>query len=115
MSIWKRYKWPRSAQVPVYVKECVKIFTTDNKIDIDEKLRKMRLRRVTVSGSVRQFRLIGAVDRTTCVSDCGRSHGANEQEIQAAIKDQIDEDQKRQKEAKKRERANLEREMAQLE
>jgi hypothetical protein len=35
--------------------------------------------------------------------------------FKAAIKAQIDEDQKRQKEAKKRERANLEREMAQLE
>jgi hypothetical protein len=56
----------------LYVKECVKIFTTDNKIDIEEKLRKMRLRRVTVSESVRQFRLIGAVDRTSCVSDCGQ-------------------------------------------
>jgi hypothetical protein len=35
--------------------------------------------------------------------------------FKAAIKAQIDEDQKRQKEAKKRERANLEREMEQLE
>jgi hypothetical protein len=41
------------------------------------------------------------------------SHGANKQDIQTAIKDRIEEDQKRQKEAKKRERANLEKDIAQ--
>jgi hypothetical protein len=41
------------------------------------------------------------------------SHEANKQDIQTAIKDRIEEDQKRQKEAKKRERANLEKDIAQ--
>jgi hypothetical protein len=105
------------AQVPDYVKDCVKIIKSDNKVAI-EKFVPRRLeviKQAADNGQILSKEVCDAFDSLgqliqQVLLAISASRGAKEEEIEAAIKANIDEKKKRQEESKKREEEYLKKE-----